>query len=204
MSRSTRRRYTCMRISHAKRQPSLCSSRTNAASEFVSSRATVCSRSLRRCNMSDCAGWKKDDVRPAANPREEIVFPKPFGIISQSACAAKRANKAERSGGAGGAKSWDQGECESAAHGPDAEPGNRATGAGAHTSNRKGTEERNGSLRFSTISTCSGMRSSPPGGRQPPSILGAEESKSSIPGRHLLRANEATFVWQARAIFLYD
>ena len=39
--------------------------------------------------------------------------------------------------GAGGAKGWDQGECEPAAHGPDAEPGNRATGAGAHTSNRK-------------------------------------------------------------------
>src|SRR5262245_14309028 len=39
--------------------------------------------------------------------------------------------------GAGGAKGWDQGECEPAAHGPDAEPGNRATGAGTHTSNRK-------------------------------------------------------------------
>jgi hypothetical protein len=43
--------------------------------------------------------------------------------------------------GAGGAKGWDQGECEPAAHGPDAEPGNRVTGAGAHTSNRKGKEE---------------------------------------------------------------
>ncbi len=39
--------------------------------------------------------------------------------------------------GAGGAKGWDQGECEPAALGPDAEPGNRVTGAGAHTSNRK-------------------------------------------------------------------
>jgi hypothetical protein len=42
--------------------------------------------------------------------------------------------------GAGGAKGWDRGECEPAAHGPDAEPGNRDTGAGAHTSNRKGKE----------------------------------------------------------------
>ena len=33
--------------------------------------------------------------------------------------------------GAGGAKGWDQGECKPAAHGPDAEPGNRVTGAGA-------------------------------------------------------------------------
>src|SRR5215472_8443078 len=32
--------------------------------------------------------------------------------------------------GAGGAKGWDQGECEPAAHGPDAEPGTRVTGAG--------------------------------------------------------------------------
>ena len=39
--------------------------------------------------------------------------------------------------GAGGAKGWDQGECEPAGHGPDAEPGKRVTGAGAHTSNRK-------------------------------------------------------------------
>src|SRR5215470_1971918 len=39
--------------------------------------------------------------------------------------------------GAGGAKGWDQGECEPAAHGPDAEPGNRVTGAGLHTANRK-------------------------------------------------------------------
>src|SRR5258708_3041988 len=29
--------------------------------------------------------------------------------------------------GAGGAKGWDQGECKPAAHGPDAEPGNRGT-----------------------------------------------------------------------------
>jgi hypothetical protein len=29
----------------------------------VSSRATVCSRSLRRCKMSDYAGWKQDDDR---------------------------------------------------------------------------------------------------------------------------------------------
>jgi hypothetical protein len=39
--------------------------------------------------------------------------------------------------GDGGAKGWDQGECEPAAHGPDAELGNRVTAAGAHTSNRK-------------------------------------------------------------------
>jgi len=38
--------------------------------------------------------------------------------------------------GAGGAKGWDQGECKPATLGPDAEPGNRVTGAGAHTSNR--------------------------------------------------------------------
>ena len=36
----------------------------------------------------------------------------------------------------GAIRRWDQGECEPAAHGPDAEPGNLVTGAGAHTSNR--------------------------------------------------------------------
>src|SRR5215211_8910800 len=36
-------------------------------------------------------------------------------------------------GGAGGGKQWDQEECETAKHGPDAEPGSRVTGAGSHT-----------------------------------------------------------------------
>src|SRR5215468_10935770 len=35
-------------------------------------------------------------VRPAANPREHGVFPKPFGIVRQSACAVKPTNKAGR------------------------------------------------------------------------------------------------------------
>jgi hypothetical protein len=35
--------------------------------------------------------------------------------------------------GAGGAKGGDQGECKLAKHGPDSAPGNRVTGAGAHT-----------------------------------------------------------------------
>jgi hypothetical protein len=56
---------------------------------------------------------------------------------SSSSCEAGEQGGAIRRG-AGGAKGWDQGECEPAAHGPDAEPGNRVTGAGAHTSNRKG------------------------------------------------------------------
>src|SRR6266849_10803660 len=55
---------------------------------------------------------------------------------SSSSCEAGEQGGAIRRG-AGGAKGWDQGECEPAGHGPDAEPGNRVTGAGAHTSNRK-------------------------------------------------------------------
>src|ERR1035437_6633880 len=43
--------------------------------------------------------------------------------------------------GAGGAKGGDQGECEPAKHGPDTEPGNRATSAGAHTAKSKAKEE---------------------------------------------------------------
>src|SRR6266436_6907335 len=59
---------------------------------------------------------------------------------SSSSCEAGEQGGAIRRG-AGGAKGWDQRECEPAAHGPDAEPGNCVTGAGAHTSNRKGKEE---------------------------------------------------------------
>ena len=55
---------------------------------------------------------------------------------SSSSCEAGEQGGAIRRR-AGGAKGWDQGECKPAAHGPDAEPGNRVTGAGAHTSNRK-------------------------------------------------------------------
>jgi hypothetical protein len=58
---------------------------------------------------------------------------------SSSSCEAGEQGGAIRRG-AGGAKDWDQGECEPAAHGPDAEPGNRVTGAGAHTSNRKNSD----------------------------------------------------------------
>src|SRR5215470_17563710 len=59
---------------------------------------------------------------------------------SRSSCEAGEQGGAIRRG-AGGAKGWDQGESEPAAHGPDAEPGSRDTGAGAHTTNRKGKEE---------------------------------------------------------------
>jgi len=55
---------------------------------------------------------------------------------SSSSCEAGEQGGAIRRG-AGGAKGWDQGECKPATPGPDAEPGNRDTGAGAHTSNRK-------------------------------------------------------------------
>jgi hypothetical protein len=56
-----------------------------------------------------------------------------------SSCEAGEQGGAIRRG-AGGAKGWDQGECEPATLGPDAEPGNRVTGAGAHTSNRKNSD----------------------------------------------------------------
>ena len=42
-------------------------------------------------------GSRTTIVGPAANPREHGVFLKPFGIVRQSACAEKPANKAEPS-----------------------------------------------------------------------------------------------------------
>src|SRR5271170_2592474 len=44
--------------------------------------------------------------------------------------------------GAGGAKGGGRGECEPAKHGPDTEPGNRVTGAGAHTARRENIAKR--------------------------------------------------------------
>src|SRR5215467_1055148 len=58
---------------------------------------------------------------------------------SRSSCEAGEQGGAIRRG-AGGAKGWDQGECKPATPGPDAAPGNRVTGAGAHTSNRKNSD----------------------------------------------------------------
>src|SRR5262249_8189222 len=58
---------------------------------------------------------------------------------SSSSCEAGEQGGAIRRG-AGGAKGWDQGECKPATLGPDAEPGNRVAGAGAHTSNRKNSD----------------------------------------------------------------
>src|ERR1039458_5206386 len=43
--------------------------------------------------------------------------------------------------GVGGAKGGGRGECESAKHGPGTVPGNRVTGAGAHTASCKAKEE---------------------------------------------------------------
>src|SRR5215831_10082595 len=43
--------------------------------------------------------------------------------------------------GVGGAKGGDQGKCGPAKHVPDAESGERVTGAGPHTESRKGKEE---------------------------------------------------------------
>src|SRR5664280_1054760 len=52
--------------------------------------------------------------------------------LRHSSCEADEQGGAIRCG-VGGAKGGGQGECEPAKHGPDSEPGNRVTGAGAHT-----------------------------------------------------------------------
>jgi hypothetical protein len=59
---------------------------------------------------------------------------------AEVACEADEQGGAIRRG-AGGAKGWDHGEYEPAAHGPDAEPGNQCHRCWPHTSNRKGREE---------------------------------------------------------------
>src|SRR5258707_589485 len=60
--------------------------------------------------------------------------------LRHSSCEADEQGGAIRCG-AGGAKGGGRGECEPAKHGPGAEPGNRVTGAGAHTASSKAKEE---------------------------------------------------------------
>src|SRR3954470_24593418 len=52
--------------------------------------------------------------------------------LADSTCEAGEQSGTSR-GGAGGGKQWDQEECETAKHGPNAESGSRVTGAGSHT-----------------------------------------------------------------------
>src|SRR5665811_364964 len=61
--------------------------------------------------------------------------------LRHSSCEADEQGGAIRCG-VGGAKGGGQGECEPAKHGPDSEPGNRVTGAGAHTARRENTAKR--------------------------------------------------------------
>src|SRR5271170_5835373 len=60
--------------------------------------------------------------------------------LRHSSCEADEQSGAIRCG-AGGAKGGGRGECEPAKHGPDTEPGNRVTGAGAHTASSKAKKE---------------------------------------------------------------
>ena len=62
---------------------------------------------------------------------------------SDPAIVAVKPNEQSRATGCGvgGAKGGGRGECESAKHGPSTAPGNRVTGAGAHTASRKSKEE---------------------------------------------------------------
>ena len=103
--------------------------------------------------MSDYAGSKQDDDRSTSGKSartrclpETIRHNPPVGICCE---AGEQGGVIRR--GAGGAKGWDQGECKPPAHGPNAEPGNCVTGAGAHTSNRKGKEKEQFTALFHHI-----------------------------------------------------
>src|SRR5271155_3178362 len=61
--------------------------------------------------------------------------------LRHSSCEADEQSGAIRCG-AGGAKGGGCGECEPAKHGPDTAPGNRVTGAGAHTAHRENIAKR--------------------------------------------------------------
>src|SRR5580700_787877 len=62
-------------------------------------------------------------------------------MYDRSSCEADEQGRATGCG-VGGAKGGGRGECESAKHGPGAAPGNRVTGAGAHTEFRENITTR--------------------------------------------------------------
>src|SRR3954469_1522191 len=81
----------------------------------------------------------------AASGRPEAVADDERGKevrLADSTCEAGEQSGTSR-GGAGGGKQWDQEECETAKHGPNAESGSRVRGAGSHTwSCHQGQEEK--------------------------------------------------------------
>src|SRR5215467_14666568 len=101
------------------------------------------------CADAPCAGTGRSRDRPFGNCRRSASGRR--GAVADDARSrevrlchssweADEQSGPDRSG-AGGAKGGGQGECEPAKHGPGPEPGNRVTGAGAHTESREGKEE---------------------------------------------------------------
>src|SRR5215471_17426555 len=93
------------------------------------------------CADALCAGTGRSRDRPLGNCRRSASGRR--GAVADDARSrevrpchssweADEQNGAIRCG-AGGAKGGGRGECEPAKHGPGTEPGNRVTGAGAHT-----------------------------------------------------------------------
>src|SRR5262249_22949788 len=78
--------------------------------------------------------------REGANAEADDARTREVGPRHSSCEAGERGGAIRR--GVSGAKGGGQGECEPAKHGPGAEPGNRVTGAGAHTASSKGEEDR--------------------------------------------------------------
>src|SRR5260221_14074026 len=75
-------------------------------------------------------------------PRAVLVhLPTCYGSLCHSSCEADEQGRATGCG-VGGAKGGDRGECESAKHGPGTVPGNRVTGAEAHTEFRENITTR--------------------------------------------------------------
>src|SRR5271154_5149360 len=104
------------------------------------------------CADAPCAGTVIPHARPQARCRsgphregeDRAVADdaRTWGVrLRHSSCEADEQSGAIRRG-AGGAKGGVRGECEPAKHGPDTEPGNRVTGAGAHTARRENIAKR--------------------------------------------------------------
>src|SRR5205809_7804234 len=100
------------------------------------------------CTYTSCAGtgislsppW---EAAPGPHRRPEAVADDERGKEVRLADSTGEAGEQSGTsrGGAGGGKQWDQEECETAKHGPNAEPGSRVTGAGSHTWSRHQGQE---------------------------------------------------------------
>jgi hypothetical protein len=130
------------RVRNSSRAPTLCVERKATRKDTLCECPTGSARSeTLACADAPCAGTGRSRERPFGKCRRSASGRRGAEAddarsrevrLRHSSWEADEQRGHDRRG-AGGAKGGDQGECEPAKHGPGTEPGDRVTGAGAHT-----------------------------------------------------------------------